>query len=287
MSQPGWFPDPAGQPGHFRFWDGQQWSAETTTDPASAPPPGGNFAQPKGGAGRWVGIAAILLTMVLVAWLVLRATGGDIGGGGAKEDTNSSTPTISSWDETSTPTPSEPEGSGASMVNCPEGGATRGEGIRDGRLRVRGMSVESLGWGRSGFSLPWMYEISSEIKSITPTWMSVNAVGLVKKSDGFTTPQRAARAAMSCFGTSGYYRGFTGRKDIKSESYQVNGHATHWLRAEVYVNDQGDIQGDVIDIVVVDLGDPEYLGVYLNSATIGDGAVQAEVDRSRESLTVD
>ena len=26
MAQPGWFPDPGGQAGMFRYWDGSAWS---------------------------------------------------------------------------------------------------------------------------------------------------------------------------------------------------------------------------------------------------------------------
>ena len=37
----GWYPDPGGGQGLYRYWDGQAWSAATTTDPASAPPPQG------------------------------------------------------------------------------------------------------------------------------------------------------------------------------------------------------------------------------------------------------
>ena len=37
----GWYPDPGGGPGLYRYWDGQAWSAATTGDPASAPPPQG------------------------------------------------------------------------------------------------------------------------------------------------------------------------------------------------------------------------------------------------------
>jgi hypothetical protein len=40
MSSPGWYPDPAGQPNRFRFWDGQTWSEQTTDNPYVAPPPG-------------------------------------------------------------------------------------------------------------------------------------------------------------------------------------------------------------------------------------------------------
>jgi hypothetical protein len=37
----GWYPDPGGGHGLYRYWDGRAWSAATTTDPASAPPPQG------------------------------------------------------------------------------------------------------------------------------------------------------------------------------------------------------------------------------------------------------
>ena len=37
----GWYPDPGGGQGLYRYWDGQAWSAATTTNPASAPPPQG------------------------------------------------------------------------------------------------------------------------------------------------------------------------------------------------------------------------------------------------------
>ena len=37
----GWYPDPGGGQGLYRYWDGRAWSAATTTDPASAPPPQG------------------------------------------------------------------------------------------------------------------------------------------------------------------------------------------------------------------------------------------------------
>jgi hypothetical protein len=36
--RPGWYPDPAGAPGLYRWWDGSSW-AEVTSDSAQAPPP--------------------------------------------------------------------------------------------------------------------------------------------------------------------------------------------------------------------------------------------------------
>ena len=47
----GWYPDPGGGQGLYRYWDGQAWSAATTGDPASAPPPQGPLPGPATGTG--------------------------------------------------------------------------------------------------------------------------------------------------------------------------------------------------------------------------------------------
>lgn len=39
VSQPAWYPDPSGQPNSYRYWNGQSWSAETTSNPYADPPP--------------------------------------------------------------------------------------------------------------------------------------------------------------------------------------------------------------------------------------------------------
>lgn len=37
MATPGWYPDPAGRPGAFRYWDGETWGEHTSDDPFAAP----------------------------------------------------------------------------------------------------------------------------------------------------------------------------------------------------------------------------------------------------------
>lgn len=51
MTNAGWYPDPAGQPQTYRYWDGQSWSAETTGDPY-APAPGSTPPQHGTGYGQ-------------------------------------------------------------------------------------------------------------------------------------------------------------------------------------------------------------------------------------------
>ena len=39
MSRAGWYPDPGGAPGMFRWWDGSSWTATLTATPYGPPPP--------------------------------------------------------------------------------------------------------------------------------------------------------------------------------------------------------------------------------------------------------
>ena len=51
MSKAGWYPDPGGQQGMFRWWDGMQWTPQLTANPYAGPPqadPMQPFAAPTG-----------------------------------------------------------------------------------------------------------------------------------------------------------------------------------------------------------------------------------------------
>jgi hypothetical protein len=45
VATPGWYPDPSGTPGAFRYFDGQSWSEQTSDTPYAAPP-GGDVPSP-------------------------------------------------------------------------------------------------------------------------------------------------------------------------------------------------------------------------------------------------
>lgn len=127
MAASGWYPDPAGAPGRYRFWDGNRWSAETTADPTAPPPagatrpgatrPGG--ARPGSGrpgdsvpgrrsrAGAMIAVLAVLLVVVVIAVLVVRQFADR---NSALDDPSPPQSTASSWDDssplpTATPTP--------------------------------------------------------------------------------------------------------------------------------------------------------------------------------------
>ena len=83
----GWYPDPGGGQGLFRYWDGKSWSAATSPNPGAAPPnqglarvglPGGGSAV--GQPGGAVGLAALLAGRLDVAGknVVIVLSGGNV-----------------------------------------------------------------------------------------------------------------------------------------------------------------------------------------------------------------
>ena len=46
MSTPGWYPDPGGRPGGYRYWDGHAWTSQVTGQPGG---PGGQAPIGSGG----------------------------------------------------------------------------------------------------------------------------------------------------------------------------------------------------------------------------------------------
>ena len=295
MSQPGWYPDPAGSRGRYRYWNGVSWSAETTANPAGTPAPGPGFADGgarRGHRGWWIAVVALVVTGGLIAWFVTR-TGTPTA---AREDPNTAAPTVSAWNETSTPTPESSSASTtqpgtARSVDCPVAPTLTLPHAADGRLHGGHLSVEMLPapWfdDFTGF-VDWSVDTSGQLLEIVPGWVSNSAVGGLLTAQGFTNPEQAAYAFLSCYATSSYYQGFTGRTDLTSQAVTIDGHPGWHLRSEVRVVYPADtsITGDVVDVVVVDTGDPSMLSYWEGNATIGDRPVQSEIDQVLASLQV-
>jgi len=278
--------------GRFRYWDGTEWSEQTTTDPASAPPPKAAAPIKSGGAGNltWlIALGVLAVVTVVVVALVLRGTGGIVGGHPAQEDSNSSTPTVSAWDETSTPTPTPPPiQSGGQMIGCPVATNTATTKQVSGKLTADTLTVNTIsGWMADSMWLAPIYDLHAQTDEVYYGWMSNIAVGLLSNADGFVEISTSAEQLMECFASSGYYIDFTGRDDIiPGEQISISGHAAWRIESDIYVSGQ-QVEGDVCDIIVVDLGgDKDHLGIFFSSYSIGDTARGAKVDAAIASLAV-
>ena len=144
-------------------------------------------------------------------------------------------------------------------------------------------------WRDAEMYLQWVSDFNTQMDTVRPGWVSNIGVGQLNAEDGFLDPQTSARQSMECFASSGYYLNFTERIDLANEATTVSGYPAWWIRAEVRIEsaDMPEIEGDVVDIIVVDQGDPERMGIFVSSVTIGDERRQRLVDAVIDSLAVE
>ncbi|GAA2110346.1 hypothetical protein GCM10009841_32340 [Microlunatus panaciterrae] len=296
MSVPGWYPDPGGAPGRFRYWDGYTWSSQTTADPRMSPPaegpglPASGSRQQKGRSYLGVVLVAVagLVVLALIVLLAANVYGNRSTVGGPYPSS-----TVSGWDDSSpthsptpppslspsTPPPSAPtpSNSTAPLQDCPSGDPyARADHPSDGRVHGGGLSFRPVpGWDpphvESGIS--WGYDLQGQRLTTEPGWFALLAVGELHRSDGFRQPQQAAVAVTSCAVTSGFYAQLSGSRQLWSKAVTVDGKRGWSIRTEVYVDrPELSVPGDVLQVVVVDLGDPDSLALFIGAVSIGDKA---------------
>ncbi len=202
MSQPGWYPDPAGA-GRLRYWDGGRWT-EQVQGPADPVPP----ARPsRGGLPGWLLSILALVVVGLVAVAVIRF----VDGGGlapvppATEDSNSSTPTVSGWND-GVPTP---DPSSAAPINCDTGPDQTTVTPGDASVTVGPLTMPSLGADWSPQSEPRMplgsdgYGYAQRLPEKIG-WASSMSIGAVADPD-FNSTGDTVRLMAQCILTSGLY----------------------------------------------------------------------------------
>lgn len=304
MSTPGWYPDPSGAPGRYRYWDGRTWSAQTTDRPGGQQP-AGDAPKRRRAAPLIIGALALVLVIGLIIVFVV----GQLGDRPVRiTDAPVPTETMSGWDDsspTATPTPSPspspspsptPNPSGSSTARppteCPFGDPrTRRQHPTDDRVHGGGLSFPRIsGWDDDlhGSGISWAYDVGSQSQNQEPGWFSLVAVGELKRSDGFAEPRQAAESIVQCVASSSFYAHFSGADEQKSAAIKIDGHQAWWIRTDIRIDDP-DVEagGDTVDVIVVDTGDPGVLGMYLGAGTIGDQRLLSVLDATKAGLRID
>jgi hypothetical protein len=111
-------------------------------------------------------------------------------------------------------------------------------------------------------------------------WISSYGVGGLAKANGFDSTQEAAEAVVYCMTHSDLYQGFTGTTDKDAGPVTVDGHDAYSILTEVRVdNPDVSVEGDLVQVVVVDTGDPDSYGLYISGVPLGDdNAAQQQAD---------
>lgn len=292
---PGWYPDPAGTTGRFRYWDGRQWSAQTTTDPtgpapAAGPAPTAPETGRTSGRGRLIALIAGVLVLVLAAVFGVRALLD-------RDDPVSGPPppssSVSAWDETSRPTPSPtptPREPPPEQVACPEGDPrARDDHPSDDRVHGGDLSFPRVtGWeDDEAVGLSWAYDVAGVSDQVEPGWFSLLAVGALRMADGFEQAQSSAEMISECLATSQYYSGLSGVTRLEAGEVSVDGHPGWRIRSEITVDNPSiEAEGDVLDVIVVDTGAGESLGMFVGAVPIDDADRLEVLDETESGLTV-
>lgn len=280
MSQAGWYPDPGGQAGRYRYWDGQSWSAVTTTSPATTPPPTpqgqstqgqstqGHSAQGRPGSpqsgqgygpsayqqyqqqsrrsrhtGWWIAGGAVVVALVLVAVFGIRAL-------------------VSNSNEL-TGNPGS-QSSGNVCPTNPYGNQTPKAQPNDGRVHGGQMSYPVLGapWSAPQANddrLPFATDVWTQQVMVQQnydgkgdSWVASVLIGELIAGDGFFSPEDGSKIVTKCIVGAFYGDNTVQRHDKVNKAMSVDGKAGWLVESHLTFNIAGlKTKGELMIVLIV------------------------------------
>ncbi|HJY46020.1 MAG TPA: DUF2510 domain-containing protein [Propionibacteriaceae bacterium] len=304
MPAAGWYPDPAGVPGRYRYWDGSRWSTMITDDrggpsPAESTAGGPAPSEPakRGPPGRPARRRRLGLIIAVLAVAMSAVVGGFlIGNFRSVVDSARPTAPVSPSDAspdrppTATQTPSA-TATPVPLVRCPKGDPNqRARHPVDGRVYGGNLSFEAQPTfepaaleGRFSFA----YDVLQQTLPVSqnPAWIAQLAVGQLRGSDGFVHDARNTVESLArCVITGNMYAPYVPtRGDIRSESLSINGRNGWLIESEITV-DQPDLAllGDHVIFIVV--RDGKNWGFFFGAVPIGNAQLDAVLARTVRGL---
>ena len=306
MPEAGWYPDPAGVSGRYRYWDGSRWSSLTTDDPrrpapAESPASGSTPSEPaqreppsgpsrRRRLGLVIGVLAIVVTVVVAAAIF-------VGNFRSLVDSPSPTSTSrsgeSSADRTPTPTP-EPQSPSATptpLVRCPKGDPNlRAPHPNDGRVHGGNLSFEEQPtFGPAAFEprFSFAYDVLQQDLPVSQAsdWIAQLAVGQLRGKDGFVNdPRNTVESLVRCIINGNMYSPYLPtRTDIRSEGLSIDRHSGWLIESEITV-DRPDlaVTGDHTIFIVV--RDGKDWGFFFGAVPLGNVQLDAVLARTVRGL---
>ena len=252
-AEPGWYPDPGGQSGHFRYWDDRGWSAGTTTDPRTPPPgspvapippqvPSPGLTPRRRSAVPWIiGATALVVALVVAAVLIVRSI--DLPVIGAPDSGSPSGTNLCPDAVPETASPAPPPASGR---------------VTSGKLSYARLPdpFEPPQWDNR---TPFGRDVQSQQATVeedtdgVDTWVASVMVARLLAGDGFFGPEQGARVVAECVVGKFYGGAAVSREDRRNTATKVDGRAAWVIEAHLRFS-LPDIKttGETMIIVVVD-----------------------------------
>ena len=280
-SPPGWYPDPGGQRGAFRYWDGRAWSVATTLGLPQSPglPPGPPHPAAAASARRrtgWlIGGIALLVAVVVLGVLAVRLVGGALGVG----------PFLPGSDPTSDVCPAADP---ASPSPQPADGRVHG-----GRLSYPTLAPpwrapvadDRVAFGRG--VLQQYVEVEKGDFGRFQSWGAAVLVGELVAGDGFFTPKDGAAIVVKCVTGTFYGDTEVTRDDQVNAATKVDGHDA-WIIESNLGFDVPNLQAkhELLIVVIVDTRDGAA-GLFFASVPENAPELVAPARQALANLRVD
>jgi hypothetical protein len=311
-AQAGWYPDPGGGHGLYRYWDGKAWSAATSPHP-SAPPPaqplvgsgtqptqpygtlGGQSGNPyasgagsgayaqyqqvqkkKSPVGWWVAGIALVVVIVVVAVIAIRAVtgGGGIIGAPSGQGSQDVCPKVDTDSPTATPSGSPP----------------------DGRVHGGPVSYPLLGSPWSAPTGDQRVPFGSDVQEQTVTveenyqpnanWVASVLVGELQAGDGFFTPEQGAQIVVKCI-LGRFYGDNPVNSDVTvNQKATIDGHDAWRVESKLSFDIKGlQTKGELLIVAIV--SDGATSGLYYASIPDTRPELVAPARQALKELKVD
>jgi hypothetical protein len=303
MSTPGWYPDPGGQPGAYRYWDGSGWTNQLTSQPAGAPSgpatgdpdptrrpagqtwspttgaqagagPAGYAAVPqRKGRGWLVALIAVAVVLVVVVVLVIRNFGGALVGLPGLPGGNPSSNACPQPEASSSPTPQPP----------------------DGRVHSGPLSYPQLPspWEAPipNSEVPFGRDVLQQFVQTEQTpkirWGAAVMVGELVAGDGFFEPKDGAEIVLKCVTGTFYGDAEVTRNDTVSKAMTVDGHDAWIMESDLSFSIEGlKATNELLTVVIVDLENGSA-GLFASSVPGNSPQYDAPAKQAMQGLRVD
>lgn len=237
-------------------------------------------------AGAMAALVLVALGVFVVPPLLARPGNQVIGDG--------PTHTVVPTHTTTSPTPAPTSGTEYTRkpnpnINCAGGNPlTRTSPSVSGQLTGGGLvAPAAASWEDMQLPLLFANDIQAQKVEVTTGWINVVAVGSLDPEDGFTDAKVGAEGAMDCLATApAMYPGLTKRVEVESKSVTISGHPGWHIRQVFQVNQPAGVDGDVVDVIVVEVSENRPLGFFTGSATVNHASIQSVVDKIAGELAV-
>jgi hypothetical protein len=302
MAVAGWYPDPTGVPGRYRYWDGSRWSSFTTEDPrrpapAESPASGSTSGVPpkaeppsrppsRRRLGLIIGALAVAVIVAVASVMIignLRSTTADpLPTSTARATDNASSTATGTPSATATPAPRLP---------CPKGNPNqRARHPLDGRIYGGNLSFEEQPTFEPASVEPrftFAYDVIQQTLPVSqnPPWIAQLAVGQLRSKDGFDhDAQNTVERLVHCVISGNMYSPYLPKRtDIRSESLSIDGRSGWLVDSEITV-DRPDLQVEGDHVIFIVVRDGKDWGFFFGAVPIGNTQLDAVLARTVRGL---